>query len=175
MNFPRHLIERLDDDDKDARHDKKLLSWFAEKSGPEDWHRFALGANWDFVEPELLQWIVKHPDCDRATALVLFWKSQPDYFLQFAGAGDVPDVNKDGFELISAIRSRWIGGNYSRSEFSFEMDRDVWPQDFELMRSSWPEQFSKIPAEMLENLNGREVPNTLTDGLPDWYWKVEEL
>lgn len=52
--------------------------------GPDGWHRIALYGNWDFIEPEVWRWIAIQLECDRATALAIFWKVQPDYYVQRA-------------------------------------------------------------------------------------------
>lgn len=46
---------------------------------PDDWHRLALHGNWDFVDDAVWRTIVMRPDCDRATALAIFWMASPEY------------------------------------------------------------------------------------------------
>jgi|GEM_PF-3942120 len=132
--------------------------------GPDGWHRIALYANWDFTEPEVWRWIVSQPDCDRATALAIFWKAAPAYYVQFADRESVPAVNREGFDLISLIRGRWLAGAYTRSELAFDLQNDAGSVDLaELERLHGERLEQAIPASMRVDLPGRRIAD---DGPP---------
>jgi hypothetical protein len=134
------------------------------KMGPDGWHRIALYGNWDFIEPEVWRWIVTQPDCDRATALAVFWKAQPDYYVAFADRGSVPSVNRDGFDLITLIRNRWLAGAYARAELAFDRERDSAPVDMAALERRHGEGVARtIPASMRVSLPGRRIAD---DGAP---------
>jgi len=137
--------------------------WAASRD-PDDWHRLALFGNWDYFEPALLRRIAEQPNCDRATALVLFWKSEPEYYLPFADRAAVPEGSRDGYDLLVLIRERWRAGAYTRAELAFDRERDAWPLDFaELERrfGARVEQF--MPQSMRGPLPGRRLSQSGTD------------
>jgi hypothetical protein len=76
-------------------------------------HCFADHWNWGSVEA--MRQVAEHPNCDAATALLLFWRSDPEYYLQFASRDDVPDYNRDGFDLTRLIEERFLRDGYSSS------------------------------------------------------------
>lgn len=127
-------------------------------NAPDEWHRLALYGNWDFVEADAWRTIVTRPDCDRATALAIFWKLSPEYYLQFADRDAVPAVNRDDYDLVTLIRERWRNGAYRRSELAFDPDSDAWPLDIAALRRQHGERIDELlPASMRVTLTGRRL------------------
>lgn len=126
--------------------------------GPDGWHRVALFGNWDFIEPEVWRWIVAQPDCDRATALAIFWQAGLDYYVAFADGESVPPINRNGYELVTSIRDRWLAGAYTRSEIAFDRERDTGPVDLDALERRHGDRVARmIPASMRVTLPGRRV------------------
>ena len=96
-----------------------LLAWLG-VNGPDEWHRVACSWNWD-AGHDVLRWIIDQDGCDRATALVVFWRGAPDSYLQFrdraAAIADKP-YYAEPFDLLTAIVSNWRAGRYVTSNFS---------------------------------------------------------
>jgi hypothetical protein len=131
-----------------------------EAMGPDGWHRIALYGNWDFIEPEVWRWIVTRPDCDRATALAIFWKAQPEYYLQYSGAQAVPASERDAYSLLALIRDRWAAGSYTRGELAFDPDSDAWPIDQADLTRRYGDRVERLmPAAMRVRLSGRHIPD----------------
>jgi Domain of unknown function (DUF4274) len=131
-----------------------------EKMGPDGWHRIALYGDWDFIEPEVWHWIVTRPECDRATALAIFWKAQPEYYLRYSGEKEVPASERDSYALLALIRDRWAAGRYTRGELAFDPDSDAWPIDrADLIRRYGDRVERLMPAAMRVRLSGRLVPD----------------
>jgi hypothetical protein len=127
-------------------------------SDPNDWHRLALYANWDFVDVDVWQAIVVRPECDRATALAIFWKASPEYYLAFNDRSSVPAVNLSDYDLINLIRERWQSGAYVRTELAFDPDTDAWPLDFPELRRRYGTRVDQVmPASMRVRLEGRQL------------------
>lgn len=61
-------------------------------------HQAAMMWDWDSMEPEALLDLARHPDLARGTLLMLFWRSAPGYYLQYAGDADVPASEREGYE-----------------------------------------------------------------------------
>jgi Domain of unknown function (DUF4274) len=139
--------------------------WLLERSTPDDWHRIAMNASWDCVDPEVFEWIASRPNCEAATALVLFWMVRPDYYFEAGRDRDVlndtenPDVVTDRlrhFDMIEYIRSRWFSDGYPNRTISFEYDRDLWTNEFESMdRQYGPLAAEYAPTDMRQPISGR--------------------
>ena len=115
-------MDDLDLDEKECL--EQAIAWLKD-NGPDDWHRAALDFNWG--EPlYLLDWIVRQPDCDIATALTVFWKGEPEFFLEEEGSND---HKPNGFSYLNRkicayIAQRVEAGGYTRSQIAF--DPDTW-------------------------------------------------
>lgn len=146
-------VESSNDDGSRITVDEKLKSM-----GPDGWHRLALYANWDYTDNAVWRWIIHRPDCDKATALAIFWKAQPNYFAEFPNRAAVPLINRPGYDLVTAIRDRWLAGRYRRSELSFMLDDDAGPFDFAALdRRFGARAIELMPPSMRISLAGRRI------------------
>jgi Domain of unknown function (DUF4274) len=103
----------------------KTAQFLATTTESLELHCFADHWNWDGGMEEMMT-IAKHPNCDAATALLLFWRSDPEYYLQFSSRDEVPDYNRDGFDLTQLIEERFLRGGYASSgEIGFDPREDV--------------------------------------------------
>jgi hypothetical protein len=151
---------------------RNFEEWLKTEGAPEDWHLFVLGANWDLTDVTLFEWIASQPDCDKSTALVLFWKGQGDYYAKFENDAEVPPVNIEGYRLTKLIRDRWLNNKYTRSNIAFEMEEDVWKQDFsEIDKNLGPKALQKLPQSMRQDIAGvRLSDDCCTEGIPNRFW-----
>jgi Domain of unknown function (DUF4274) len=94
---------------------QKRVTFLATASTPAlELHCFADHWNWG-GGVEAMRQVAEHPNCDAATALLLFWRADPEYYLQFSSRDEVPDYNRDGFDLTQLIEVRFLRGEYSSS------------------------------------------------------------
>lgn len=165
------LLRPIADDDDEVV--AAFAAWLLDDpdAGPDDWHRFALGANWDF-SADIMPWIVLQPDCDRATAALLFWKSQPDYYLDFADRSEIPPFNLEGYDLIQTIRERWTQGLYTRAELALDLGEDYAPIDTAaLQRRAGPRFAELFPPDLHGPFPGRRLTlDDTIDGIPNRFW-----
>jgi hypothetical protein len=125
---------------------------------PDDWHRLALYGDWDFVDIQTWRAIVTQPDCDRATALAIFWKASPEYFVEFPDRAAVPAINRADYDLVTLIRDRWKAGAYTRAELEFDPDTDAWPMDRDELERRYGDRVEQlIPSDMRVQLHGRRL------------------
>jgi hypothetical protein len=88
-------------------------------------HCFADHWNWG-SGVEAMRQVAVHPNCDAATALLLFWRSDPEYYLQFQTRDEVPEYNRDAFDLTQLIEERVVRDGYASSgEIGFNPRGDV--------------------------------------------------
>jgi hypothetical protein len=96
------------------------IAWLRSAT-PDDWHRAALDFDWS-DDPEMLDWIVRQPECDAATALTVFWLAEPGCWIgdDFSGGGLTRD-------MCVYIANRVEAASYRRSQIAFTPD--VWTRN----------------------------------------------
>lgn len=89
-----------------------------------EWLVTALSMNYD-GKSDLIRWMAEHPRLDRATALALYWYSQPGYFQQFATEADVPSVNRRGWGIVQTLQARLAAGQLIDAGLAFDPANDL--------------------------------------------------
>jgi len=96
---------------------------FLKTASPDDWHRYADNHNWN-DRLDGLFWIVSQPECDKATALLTFWKGEPtcyDYETEEEKMGD--DVYAVA-PMLRYIAERFNKEGYTRSQIAYDFLED---------------------------------------------------
>ena len=93
------------------------------KMGPYELHRFADGYNWDDGEKKLFD-VVRHPSCDRATALLVYWLSEPGEHTEYPKPTDAPKDARKMVELLREIEKKMAAGGFKSELIPFDL-RDV--------------------------------------------------
>jgi hypothetical protein len=96
---------------------KALISSLRQRS-PDGWHLVADALNWDFAV-DATEWIVSQPQCDVATAALLFWKAYPEKWLKYSDADAIPDYHLHNFNFVNKLAERANSGFYTRRELAF--------------------------------------------------------
>ncbi|MBW4022181.1 MAG: DUF4274 domain-containing protein [Proteobacteria bacterium] len=145
--------------------------WLVTEAGPDDWHRVASGWNWDAGE-DPLWWIATRPDCDKATALMMLWKTAANHPTGDTGEDCADD---DEHDLNQAIRSRWDSGFYVRSELSFDFRRDVYLSDLVACHRHFGDAVEMIMPPDMRQLEGRILETFgCVEGIPARFWDLAE-
>ena len=112
-------------------------------------HRFATNHNWD-EGPDLLVRCIRHPLCSLATALLIYWLGKPHYFRQYPKRSAVPDFERPGYDLLTAIERRVEAGEYEHAGLTFDPRRHA-KTDWTTGAFAYPELVMKraLPAHML--------------------------
>lgn len=97
-----------------------MISWLQRRS-PDVWHVVAGHLNWDFAI-DVLEWIVSQPQCDLATAALLFWTGDPEQWLKYQTKDTIPDFAIEYFNISALIVNRAKSGLYNRQELAFAGD-----------------------------------------------------
>ena len=106
-----------------------MIWWLQQQRDPAQLHRVALTWNWD-RETRPLRYIVDRPDCDKGTALSIFFSADPDTYAAHNPSGPYHDPNyrqlmqnplrqlddvglgEEPIWLIRRIASNWAAGLY---------------------------------------------------------------
>lgn len=127
----------------------------------EAWHYLADIVNWD-IHVALLQRIAENKQCSEATALMIFWRAQPEEYTVYKWdakriAGD-PEI----FQLIKTIITNFENHFYQRSHLSYDPQQDR-------------QEEAMIPAWMLQSTRG-ETPYIYYDAaeVNGWFGEILE-
>jgi Domain of unknown function (DUF4274) len=134
-----------------------VLAGYLEKGGPDEWHKIASGWNWDGgVEP--LKWIIRQPQCDRATALLVYWKGGPGFMAQYDSRDEVPSHALANYDLVKEVERRYLSDFYTRYEIAFDPRKHAgldWTKEYADITKKQP-----IPDRMHQALRGRDLPES---------------
>lgn len=156
-------------DDEQIRIEHQI-DWLKNAS-PDDWHRVALDFNWDErIDP--LRWIVEQPECDKATALTIFWLGQPAYFLmEVAEKGGADDAQNPVWDMLKYIAQRINEKGYHRAQIAYDATPHA-NQDFREL-AEYAGQLTHSPLkphpDMKRSIRGRAVQND-----PEFYRRYPE-
>ncbi len=148
-----------------------FAQWLVTEAEPDDWHRVADGWNWDRGE-DPLWWIVTRPNCDKATALMVFWLTKP---YQHLGQPAWEAMDVEDYDLYHTIRARWAAGFYTRSELAYDTEHDADPIDFAAYKRRYGNEVDAVMPPGMRYLNGRRIIGMgFKEGIPLAFWDVDE-
>jgi hypothetical protein len=112
----------------DAELYKETIAFCRGNSDPEELHAFADTWNWDKGR-WALQEILDNPACEAATALLIYWRSRPEYYLQYADrdaivANPLASHALDGFDFMTKLEARYVAGDFPVGSVSFDPSND---------------------------------------------------
>ncbi len=90
-----------------------------QNSSPDDWHRYAFHHNWD-DRLDGLFWIVSQPECDRSTALLIFWKGEPTGYDYEDDEEEMGDDIYAVAPMLKYISERFNTTGYRRAEIAYD-------------------------------------------------------
>lgn len=97
--------------------------------------------NWDNGRSALTK-ILDDKDCDKATALLIFWRGSPDYYYNHNDPGKFQPYEKEAFKFLQRIEAAVLAGKYP-SVISWEPEKELVPR-----------KLGKIPARLAEPVSG---------------------
>lgn len=124
-------------------------------------HYIADKFNWD-DGPEVLNWIVNSPICDKGTAKLIFWRAQPDHYTRFADPKEA-DHDADVYELLRDIIDNFENNFYKSERIFYDPRQDSAISDVDYIN---PNTKWTIPEHLKTPSKGRTVQTT-TPGLAD--------
>lgn len=102
--------------------------------------------NWDDgIKP--LNKIITNKDCDKATALLIYWLARPEYYNKYNKKEELPEYELPSYNLIKQIERLVLEGKFLE-KISFQPDP-----------SGIPAELGNIPSEMTQGSKG-EINST---------------
>jgi hypothetical protein len=100
--------------------DKNYLPNFKifEKLNSTDQYYLAENYNWD-DGVEILQWIIESKKCDKGTASLIFWMSEPDYYFE-KSESEISNYEKDTFLLLKRIVEKFNNKEFKKSNLKYD-------------------------------------------------------
>jgi len=83
----------------------------------------AFNFNWDDGYKELYE-IATDPDCDKGTALFMYWNSRPEWFTRYNSELEVPFYEKDNYAFVKFMEEKLINGFYTKEEIIYDPGED---------------------------------------------------
>lgn len=152
----------MDIHDENYEHDCEAhaaahIEWLKTAS-PDDWHRTVLAFQWS-EQYEPLYWIVQQDQCDRASALKIFWALCPEIEDAQAAQANRSEHWLSDNVIVEYIARRLHDQGYPRAEIAFDaepMMLDDFARFQEAMRDCADPLWRPHPA-MVRSIRGREV------------------
>lgn len=128
---------------------------------PDQWHIFALNWNWDDgFQP--LQWIIRQNNCDKGTALFIYWHADPVVYCQYSDRSEVVlgGKNVELYDFIKEIEVKYTSNFYTRNRIKFNPPNDD--------GYNWTSGYDRTMCR-------QEIPEAMTFSSPGNYIKREPL
>lgn len=104
------------DFDEDAMYAQADL--FASITNPVELYIIAFHHNWD-LGTDLLSLIINSDECDKGTAMMIFWSGSPYFHTQFNDEQEAEWAG-DVFNLLQEIMHNWENGFYQQQIVSYD-------------------------------------------------------
>lgn len=95
--------------------------------------------NWD-NGLQFLKKLLLDKDCDKATALLIYWRSDPKFYYGYDSESEIPDWSTEGYQLMKAVEQLLLKDEFPE-KISYEPDADRIPKDVNIL--------NKIPQKLL--------------------------
>ena len=143
----------------------RYANWLT-KASPNERHIAANHWNWDYGEAPMI-WICRQSDTDIATAITIFFKFEPSYYLKFAGDLKATDNQHERFILkhILEIKGKIRQGFYSNSNIYADFWREI--GDDERYKDLFPKYEHTYPKNIRQVYEGSNL-NDVDVKVPDF-------
>ncbi|MCA9492939.1 MAG: DUF4274 domain-containing protein [Myxococcales bacterium] len=121
-------------------------------------HELAVTMEGRDAEERLLR-IVRAPDCDLGTALMIYWTSSPHYYLRYADREEVTDYERLGWDLLATVEQRVADGSYTHRQIRFDPRDDRQTRSVRGVDWTVDDRIVRVPAQ-------RSIPEVMFR--PSW-------
>ena len=151
--------ESVDEAEQCASFERVLAQMSA-----EELHAFVNRMNWDGGGADRLTKVLAHPLCDRGTALMIYWRTNPRFFIRYVTRERVRDElwasALEDFDMLRSIERRFQSGGFATSNIVFDPTNDRghdWTSDGPRRRPIIDPR-AVLPAIMFEAIHGGDRP-----------------
>ena len=103
--------------------------------------------NWD-GGVEVLNWIIDSKKCDKGTASMIFWKAEPDFYMERTPE-TIEEYERDTFELLQKIIGKFRKNEFRRSRLKFDPVSSGYDTDAQSELELW-----ELPKELRSATKG---------------------
>lgn len=147
-----------------------LKEWL-ENAEPSQWH--SLAQDWEWENGiKGLQWIISNPKCDKATALLIYWAADPNFYYQFNGIENLQPSNNNRqiFDFLLDIEAKYTTNYYTINNWNYDPTNDVYGGNLVALDASDEKLVVHQIPDLMKTplLEGKEFDNyiQIEDGLP---------
>ena len=95
--------------------------------------------------------MIKDKNCDKATALMIFWMGRPEWDLQYKNRDEVPYFRLDEVDFLQYLQEEYLAGKFDdRQEISFNPKDDNgedWTNEYPDLIDKFKRKIPKIMYE----------------------------
>lgn len=131
------------------------------RDSAEKLHQRAEAHNYDHI-PSKLRWIIRSKNCDLGTALLVYWRGDPNYYRLFPNRWEMKDdagADVALFDVLVEIEQRVIDGKYKKFEIQFDPFRDIggtnWTENH--YEFAWEDFYCDLPVQMYGKPTARKL------------------
>jgi hypothetical protein len=94
----------------------------------EELHAFVDRMNWDGGGADRLTRVLAHPLCDRGTALIIYWRARPTFYIKYGTRERVrdklwPSALAD-YDMLRDIEQRFQAGDFTTANIPYDPAND---------------------------------------------------
>lgn len=103
--------------------------------------------NWDYGV-EILDLIIDSKNCDKGTALLIFWMSEPDFYFKYT-LETIPSYESKVFLLLQKITKKFEYSSFNHAFLAFDPGEKLFEIDWSTVTGEW-----NIPASLKKPVHG---------------------
>lgn len=118
-------------------------------------HKKASKLNWDGGLDKLKK-ILKSPNCDVATATMIYWLGNPNYFLKYKKINDANDSERKLFRFLTKLEKRILANEFKTNIIDFNPSIFMgvnWLENSYCLETS----IREIPDSLKDEIKGKEI------------------
>lgn len=154
---------------------------FVESATASERHQLVSGWNHD-AGYEVFNWISNDPKTDKATALMMYWRSGGFHNKMYVSKDDMLKVaswDEERYDFIEQLEAKYLSGFYTKQKLAYDPTNDVLASGCSI-GYNWTIEISKgelkreIPMEMLSKLDGEHIEpeKEWAEGIPPYVDKM---
>lgn len=105
--------------------------------------------NWD-EGVEIQNWVINSDKCDLGTAIMIFWRAEPDYYFDY-NSDTIKSYQRDVWELLQSILKKVRNNEFVESQFEFIPIKEGYNVNWGSAKGIW-----ELPEILRTGINGKK-------------------